>query len=158
MLSNRHVLLTFCAVFAALSLASTAGAVSRSSSAEVSFLTAMNQARAAHGLAALRFDARLRRAARSHTVDMMRRQYFAHGAMGARLRQFGVGGFVGENLAWGVGSAGSPNGVVQRWLASPSHRANLLRPGFRRVGLGLRVGNFAGYSGVRVVTADFAGR
>jgi uncharacterized protein YkwD len=89
---------------------------------------------------------------------MMRRQYFAHGAMGARLRQFGVRGFVGENLAWGVGSAGSPNGVVQRWLASPSHRANLLRPGFRRVGLGLRVGNFAGYSGVRVVTADFAGR
>jgi uncharacterized protein YkwD len=46
---------------------------------------------------------------------------------------------------------------VRGWLASPGHRANLLRPGWTRIGIGARVGAFRGYSGVTVVTADFAG-
>jgi uncharacterized protein YkwD len=44
------------------------------------------------------------------------------------------------------------------WLASPSHRANLLRPGFTRVGLAASVGAFDGHADVTVVTADFGGR
>jgi uncharacterized protein YkwD len=43
------------------------------------------------------------------------------------------------------------------WMASPGHRANLLRPGWVRVGIGARTGNFLGYPGANVVTADFAG-
>ena len=43
-------------------------------------------------------------------------------------------------------------------LASPAHRAVLLRPGFRRVGVGAYQGNFAGRHDALVVTADFAGR
>jgi uncharacterized protein YkwD len=43
------------------------------------------------------------------------------------------------------------------WMASPGHRANLLRPGWTRIGLGARVGNFMGYDGAVVITADFAG-
>jgi uncharacterized protein YkwD len=41
------------------------------------------------------------------------------------------------------------------WLASPGHRANLLRPGFRRLGLGIATGSFPGQAGATVVTADF---
>ena len=53
---------------------------------------------------------------------------------------------------------GSAAHVVQMWLTSPEHRANLLRPGFTRVGLATPVGTFAGSSDVTVVTADFGGR
>jgi uncharacterized protein YkwD len=42
-------------------------------------------------------------------------------------------------------------------LSSPGHRANLLRPGFRYVGVGTATGRFAGVSGATIVTADFAG-
>jgi uncharacterized protein YkwD len=123
------------------------------------FLTAMNEVRAAHGLAPLRLDRKLQRAARAHSGDMLRRNYFAHGSFVSRLARFGVRGpRVGENLAWGVGAGADPRRVVQQWLASPPHRANLLRRGFRRVGLGVMSGAFAGYNGALVVTADFAGR
>ena len=43
------------------------------------------------------------------------------------------------------------------WLNSPPHRKNLLRAGFRRVGVGAMMGTFSGTGGARVVTADFAG-
>jgi uncharacterized protein YkwD len=119
----------------------------------------MNGVRAAHGLPPLRLDRRLTRAARSHTVDMVRRGYFAHGRVGQRLRAFHVRARrVGENLAWGSGSYASVDSIVAHWLASPPHRANLLRPGFRRVGIGALTGTFDGYGGAIVVTADFAGR
>jgi uncharacterized protein YkwD len=119
----------------------------------------MNGVRAAHGLAPLRLDSQLGRAARAHTADMIRRNYFAHGPMASRLARFGVRWpRIGENLAWGTGSAANAATFVRLWLASPSHRANLLRPGFRRVGLGLRTGRFGGFGNALVVTADFAGR
>jgi uncharacterized protein YkwD len=87
---------------------------------------------------------------------MMRRQFFAHGAVAARVRAEGARGPVfGENLAWGTGVTAT--WVVNRWLASPSHRAVLLRPGYRRVGVGYAFGTFAGRGGAAVVTADFAG-
>jgi uncharacterized protein YkwD len=122
-------------------------------------LAAMNEVRAAHGLAPLRLDPRLQRAAHAHSSDMLRRNYFAHGPFVSRLTRFGVRGpRVGENLAWGVGTGADPRQVVRSWLASPRHRKNVLRRGFRRVGIGLLVGPFAGYSGATVMTADFAGR
>jgi uncharacterized protein YkwD len=88
---------------------------------------------------------------------MMRRQYFAHGSVAARALSSGARGPVfGEDLAWGTDV--TANWVVSRWLASPAHRAVLLRPGFRRVGIGISFGTFAGRGGAAVVTADFAGR
>jgi len=90
---------------------------------------------------------------------MLRTGSFAHGAFSARIRASGVKApRVGENLAWAAGTLSQARGIVNLWLASPEHRANLLRPGYRTVGVGARKGAFEGVSGVLVVTTDFAGR
>jgi uncharacterized protein YkwD len=126
--------------------------------AEARLLRDLNSVRAAHGLAPLRYDPRLQQAARKHSRDMLVTQLFEHGAFGARMLQFDVrASLTGENLAWGNGSFGTASAIVQAWLASPEHRANLLRPAFRRIGIGDLVGPFLGYDGAHVVTADFAG-
>ena len=126
--------------------------------AETRLLRDLNRVRAAHGLAPLRYDPRLQRAARAHSHDMLITQIFQHGAFGARMVQFDVRGtLTGENLAWGNGTFGTASAIVRAWLASPEHRANLLRPGFTRIGIGDLVGPFLGYTGAHVVTADFAG-
>jgi len=125
---------------------------------ETTLLREMNRVRAQHGLGRLRFDARLERAARSHSREMITGNVFQHGAFGARMARFSVQGSVaGENLAWGTGYRSTSKAIVAAWLASPEHRANLLRPSFRRVGVGTLVGAFLGNSGATVVTADFAG-
>lgn len=134
-----------------------AGAQARAlSGSEASLVRTMNAVRAGRGLAPLRVDFRLVRAARGHSADMMRRQYFAHGSVAGRALAAGARGPVfGEDLAWGTGV--TAGWVVSRWLASPAHRAVLLRPGFRRVGIGIAYGTFIGHGGAAVVTADFAG-
>jgi uncharacterized protein YkwD len=153
---KRKILVAFLASFALLGTASAADARGLSSS-ESSLLQSMNAVRTSNGLAPLRLDVRLLRAARGHSADMMRRQYFAHGSVAARALSSGARGPVfGEDLAWGTDV--TANWVVSRWLASPAHRAVLLRPGFRRVGIGISFGTFAGRGGAAVVTADFAGR
>jgi uncharacterized protein YkwD len=145
-----------CLVAAAILLATAAVASARRLSAsEWSILHAMNQARMSRGLRPLRLDFRLERTAQAHSEDMLDHQYFSHGAFATRVLQSGAAGpDYGENLAWGPDSA---LWVVSQWLASPGHRANLLRPGFRRVGVGTATGTFDGQAGALVVTADFAG-
>ena len=89
---------------------------------------------------------------------MLRRQYFAHGATSERLsRYIHGGGVIGETLAWGSGTYASPASTVESWLHSPPHRAILLDPDFRFVGIGSRGGRFAGQPWARVYTADFRG-
>ena len=145
----------FLAVFAFAGSATGAQAGTPSSS-EASLLRTINGVRTSRGLAPLRVDLRLVRAARGHSADMMRRQYFAHGSVAGRALAAGARGPVfGEDLAWGT--AVTAQWVVDQWLASPAHRAVLLRPGFRRVGIGIVFGTFAGHGGAAVVTADFAG-
>ena len=125
---------------------------------ESTLLRQMNVVRVQHGLRPLRFDARLERAARAHSHEMIATGVFAHGAFGSRMLQFDVtGSLAGENLAWGTGYRGSARGIVAAWLASPEHRANLLRPSFSRVGVGAVNGTFLGHPGARLITADFAG-
>jgi uncharacterized protein YkwD len=134
-------------------------AASTATERERALLAEMNQARQAHGLRPLRFDARLQRAARAHSWDMIRRTYFAHGAVFERLRRFRVEApVVGENLAWGAGDQAMPTTIVDRWLQSPPHRRILLRPGFLSVGVGAIAAPFQGNDEATVVTADFAGQ
>ena len=155
---KTHMHMLSAAVFVALLLAASAGAA-QLSQRESSLLTAVNRARAAHDLRPLAVDGRLVRIARSHSSTLLRRDVFTHGDFAARIRRSGAHGpLFGENLAWGTGARVSATSVVRSWLQSPGHRRNLLRPGFRRIGLGTATGRFAGRSGATVVTADFAGR
>jgi uncharacterized protein YkwD len=148
----------FASVFLAFLLIPAALAAPRSSSA-LSVLRAVNATRAAYGLRPFALDTHLRIAAQSHSSDMLRRNYFAHGDFHGRMVAFHVRGpAAGEDLAWGSGSYGQASSIVREWLASPEHRANLLRPGFTRIGIGVARGTFLGYGGATVVTADFAGR
>lgn len=146
------------AAVAALVLLLPATALAGSSRAESALVREMNRVRAAHGLPPLRFDGRLERAARSHTSRMLATGVFRHGAFSSRLQRFDVRSRVaGENLAWGSGPLGTARAIVDAWLASPEHRANLLRKSFTRVGVGDRIGSFQGQADAHVVTADFAG-
>ena len=128
------------------------------STAENSLLRAVNATRTAHGLQPLSLDTTLTRAARAHSLEMLHGGYFAHGDLHGRMVAFHVRGpFVGENLAWGNGSFASASTVISEWLRSPEHRANLLRPGFTRIGIGTTQGSFLGAGSATVMTADFAG-
>jgi uncharacterized protein YkwD len=153
--AKTKVLVAFVTVFALL-WPTPGGQAGSLSGSEASLVRTINSVRTSRGLAPLRVDYRLVRAARGHSADMLRRQYFAHGSVARRARALGARGPVfGENLAWAAGL--TAQWVVDKWLASPSHRAVLLRPGFRRVGIGILYGTFGGRGGAGVVTADFAG-
>jgi uncharacterized protein YkwD len=156
---KKKILVAFLASFFLVGSAGAAQATRARtlSSPEASLLQSINAVRASHGLAPLRVDVHLLGAARSHSADMMRRQYFAHGSVAQRALSRGARGPVfGEDLAWATGI--SADWVVNAWLNSPTHRAVLLRPGFRRIGIGYSFGTFIGHGGAGVVTADFAGR
>ena len=156
MLVKKQVLGTFAAAFLVFAAAAAPAGARTASTTSSALRAVINATRGAHGLAPLHLDARLARAARAHSLDMLRRNYFSHGAFAARVHASGASGPVfGENLAWGT--TATAQSIVTQWLASPAHRANLLRPGFRRIGIGVVTGTFGGYGGATVVTADFAG-
>lgn len=158
MLKTKHIFGVFAVSFSVFALAPSAGAGVRTSTA-TGLLQAVNHTRIAHGLRPLQIDTRLVRAARAHSVEMIRGNYFSHGDFHHRMVVFHVQGpTAGENLAWGNGVYAEAPTIIREWLASPEHRANLLRPGWSRIGIGLARGTFLGSGGATVVTADFAGR
>lgn len=107
----------------------------------------INNRRARHGLRPLRVNRRLTRAAIVHTHDMVHRRYFAHASGRGRdvvdrlyLSGYLGGRFawsVGENLAWGSGSLGTPRSIVRSWMRSAGHRDNILDRRFREIGIGV---------------------
>jgi uncharacterized protein YkwD len=155
---KKQVLSVCAVVFSVFALAPAAGATVRTS-AVTSLLQAVNHTRVAHGLRPLEVDRTLVRAARSHSTEMLRGNFFAHGDFHGRMVAFHVlGPVAGENLAWGNGPYASASSIIAEWLASPEHRANLLHAGWTRIGIGISRGTFLGNGGSSVVTADFAGR
>ena len=131
------------------------GAAAPAPASNEAIVQELNRVRIARGLVPLRVDATLQRAARAHSVDMLQNGYFAHGAFAERMQRYGAARwFVGENLAWAVSANAAT--FVRMWLRSPGHRANVLRPSFRRVGVAAVTGRFLGYRNATVVTADFA--
>jgi uncharacterized protein YkwD len=118
-------------------------------------LQKINQARAQVGLSPLRLDPLLRDAARQHSADMYKRKYFSHKTPDGKtpydrlhdLRFHYV--TAGENLAF------APDGdqAFDSLMKSPDHRANILNPDFRCVGIGALKG-LNGYE--EMFTQDFA--
>jgi uncharacterized protein YkwD len=118
----------------------------------------INVERRRAGLRPLRFYLPLARAARSHSRDMLQRGYFGHGEAVTRIAQYLTAPrLIGEDLAWGTGLYGTPEGTLAMWLASPPHRDVLMDPRFRRIGIGGAHGQFLGNANARIYTADFSG-
>jgi uncharacterized protein YkwD len=127
-----------------------------------------NRERAAAGLPALHENAKLRRAAKAHSGDMVQRGYFAHDTLGGpdmadRLLRTGYarghGWSLGENIAWGTGSLGTAAEIQRAWMGSPGHRANILRRDFREIGIGVALGApVRGGENGATYTADFGVR
>jgi uncharacterized protein YkwD len=128
-------------------------------------LCLMNSERRKQGLPSLATDAIRAQASRGHSMDMVKRSYFAHNSpegrtvvdrlRSARYIPKGRGWTVGENLAWGSGPLGSPRAIVQAWLDSPGHRKNLLSPRYSAVGLGIVHGNPQDAASGATFTTDF---
>jgi uncharacterized protein YkwD len=102
----------------------------------------VNTARAGAGCAALRVDARLTVAAQGHSDDMAARGFFSHDTpegrtFGDRVKAAGYPSPGGENIAKGQRSAQS---VMDAWMASGGHRANILNCSFTAIGVGLNTG------------------
>ena len=156
----RRVLASFGMLFCAFTLVPTAAqARTTLSRSELSLFQAVNGARTTRGLAPLRIDPALERAARSWSAQLLAANAFTHGAFAQRMQTFHVRGpAMGENLGWGSGPYATAQSMVRMWLKSPGHRANLLRPGYRRIGIGTAWGTFQGEPGAMIATADFAGR
>lgn len=65
---------------------------------------------------------------------------------------------VGENLAYGQGALGTPQAIMQAWLASPDHRQNLLSTNWTSFGVAVHEGaTFLGAGGVALWANEFAG-
>jgi uncharacterized protein YkwD len=112
-----------------------------------STLCALNRERAHSGLRKLKLNKKLSRAARRHAHDMAKRNYFSHDTLGGgtfvdRIRAEGYlkgahSWVVGENLAWGSRGYSRPRVIMNLWMNSTGHRANILNASFREIGIGL---------------------
>jgi uncharacterized protein YkwD len=130
-------------------------------------LCLLNRERAARGLAPLRPDRRLTRAAQGHSADMVAHRYFAHdsrdgASFGTRIARTGWTRHrrvwtLGENIAWGEREAATPAAIVDAWMHSAGHRRNILDARFRAIGIGIVSGTPGADRGATYST-DFAGR
>lgn len=111
-----------------------------------SIVCLLNEQRAQSGLAPVTPKAALSSASQGHSTSMRWDGFFAHeSADGSPFadRIFaagylrGVGRWeIGENIAWGSSSLGTPRALVTAWMNSPHHRDNVLHGGFREIGIG----------------------
>lgn len=128
--------------------------------AEQAIVHEVNRERHRFGLRRVRLTRSLDRAAARHSRLVLRMNRLTHdGTHGtpfaARIRRSVRFGGVGETLAWMPrGSGTGARTVVALWMRSPAHRATLLDPRYRRIGVGRLRGAMGSVGGV-AVTADF---
>ncbi len=106
----------------------------------------VNEIRAENGLPPLTYDWELSRVARYKSQDMKDKNYFSHtsptyGSPFQMMKSFGITyRSAGENIARGYST---PQAVVDAWMNSSGHRANILNQSFNRIGVGyVRSGNY----------------
>lgn len=99
----------------------------------------VNEIRLENGLKALTYDWELSRVARYKSQDMRDNHYFSHtspvyGTPFQMIKNFGISyRSAGENIAKGYAT---PQAVVNGWMNSSGHRANILNANYTRIGVG----------------------
>lgn len=99
----------------------------------------VNDIRVQNGLNPLTENWELSRVARYKSQDMVNKHYFSHtsptyGSPGQMIRAFGLSyRSYGENIAYGQRT---PQQVVNAWMNSSGHRANILNASFKQIGVG----------------------
>ena len=122
----------------------------------------VNQERVKAGLLPLKWNDTLAAAAAAYAQEMAERNFFAHNspegttpverARRAGYDAYGWGGlYVGENLAKGYST---PEGAMQGWMASESHRNNILLAKYRETGVGVATAP----NGVKIWAEEFGSR
>ncbi|MQM24894.1 CAP domain-containing protein [Glycomyces albidus] len=106
--------------------------------AEAEVLSIVNDRRGENGCGGLERDSRLDTAARLHAEDMAVNDYFDHTSQDGRsptdrANAQGYEGGVGENIAYGYPDA---EAVMEGWMNSEGHRANILNCGYDVIGIG----------------------
>jgi uncharacterized YkwD family protein len=100
----------------------------------------VNKERAKQGLAPLKDNWELSRVARYKSEDMVNKNYFSHtsptyGSPFDMMKKFGITyTTAGENIAMGQPTAAS---VMEGWMNSPGHKANILSKNFTEIGVGV---------------------
>jgi len=124
---------------------------------EAAVLYLINTIRVSNGLGALEPNQMLTDIARSRCNDMIVNSYFSHYTPDGRnifniLRENGVSYVnAGENLGQSSpASSGTPEAFADAWMASPTHKANILRSVYSKIGIGIVDGG-----GRRVVATVF---
>ncbi|MFD0151992.1 CAP domain-containing protein [Streptomyces sp. NPDC127132] len=115
----------------------------RGEAAEAEVVRLVNVERAKVGCTPVRSDAQLAALAGAFSADMAERGFFDHtdpdGATPwARAEQAGVSGLGGENIARGQADAAA---VMDSWMNSDGHRANILNCDFTTLGVGVQFGD-----------------
>lgn len=107
-----------------------------------------NIERSKSGLNPLTKNTKLTSSATEKTDDMFSRQYFEHNAPDGKTAADLVKSFnykfqiVGENLALGIFQ--TDKSLVQAWMDSPGHRANILNPKYTEIGAAVGIGDYKG--------------
>lgn len=114
--------------------------------AEETLLAEINHARAVHGRNPVRFGTTIQAGAHVWAGYLLRHDLFVHGQLLPGSS---------ENLAWLTCRAGWAKRVVNMWLASPGHRANLLDASALRAGVGAARGPWTTFPCVRMAVARF---
>ena len=113
---------------------------------EQQVLALVNQERAKQGLSALSWSDELTAVARAHSKDMAARGFFSHTNPDGqspfdRMKAAGISyRTAGENIAAGQRT---PQEVVNSWMNSEGHRANILNASYTRLGVGYVSGSGA---------------
>jgi uncharacterized protein YkwD len=120
-----------------------------------------NLVRIKNGLPPFTWDADICRMARIHSESMSRLHYFSHVTpeglrLGDRARAAGILQFsvLGENIGYTQGYDDPATFMVDQWMQSAKHRANILSPEFRA----MAIGSFAGPDGSIYLTQTFITR
>ena len=106
---------------------------------EKEVLALVNSVRAENGLNALSWAEDVANVARAHSSDMINRSFFSHTNPDGlspfdRLRNSGIScGTAAENIAYGQRSASE---VMNSWMNSSGHRANILNKNVTEIGVG----------------------